>query len=142
MLVGHENLAAPVACRPPSFLVDCNMLVQICFLSEGLATVGLRAQEWSFSGMYAKVVEKVMPFSEEHLASLVVALKQLDVTLGPWILVLKHPKLPCRWNLLLNFDAREVKVDTTLNMHPCTDRDFLSDRVFLNLVPCYCDRIR
>ena len=100
-----ELLSALNACGSSAFLVHCNVLIEIGFLGKRLATLGLWTQEGSLSSVDAKVVKKVMPLSEEHAAATVVTFQQFDMSLCPWIFILKNPELACRRNLLFNFNA-------------------------------------
>ena len=75
--------------------MNLKMLIKICFLSKCLAAVWMFACERSFTSMYSQVIEEIMPFSENHFASLKVALKQLDKTVSLWVLVLKNSESLC-----------------------------------------------
>ena len=85
--------------------VNCQMLIQICLLSEALVTTFLWAHKWSLFGMHSQMVKEIMPFSEEHRASRVVTLQNFDQTLSTRIFVLEDSKSPCLGYTLLNLNG-------------------------------------
>ena len=93
------------------------MLVQVRLLSELLITTLVWAFEGSLLGMHSQVVEKIMPFSEEHIALREVALEYLHLTLSSWIFVLEHSESSCIRNLLFNLYLAEVEVVSRLHMN-------------------------
>lgn len=82
-----------------------------------------------------------MPFPEEHLAAAEVTLQELHVSLGSRVLVLEDSELACRWDLLLNLDAREVEVGPVLDLYACADWNFFSDCAVVNLVAGHCSYV-
>ena len=56
------------------FGVHSEVLSQIGLLRETLRTTRLGAHERPLAGVHSQMVEKVMPFAEEHAALFVVAL--------------------------------------------------------------------
>ena len=71
------------------------MLSQIGLLSEALIASWLIADERSLSSVHPQVIEEVMPLPEEHFASCLVALENLDLAHGAGIFVLEHSKCAC-----------------------------------------------
>ena len=87
------DFAALHAGWPLALLVYCYVFVQVGFLRERLAAVGFGANKGSFASMNTKVVEKVMPFPEEHFATAEVALQELHVALRAGVFVLENSEL-------------------------------------------------
>ena len=58
----------------PSLLVNEHVLVQVSLLCEALPTRSLRTYKGSFASVHPQVIEEIMPLSEEHVTTLVVAL--------------------------------------------------------------------
>ena len=58
------------------------MFVEIALLGEGLATAKDRTYEGFFLGVASQVVEKIVPFLETSLASLVFAEEHLGPSLA------------------------------------------------------------
>ena len=97
-------------------LVNGQVLVEIGLLGEALIAAWLLADEGTLLGMHSEVVEEIMPLAEVHLAAFEVTLKNFDLSLGPWIFVLKNSELTSGWNLLIDLDRRKVKILSWLHM--------------------------
>ena len=72
--------------------VASHMLVQVALLCESQITPQLvfeRTYERSFFRVDSQVIIKVVPLSEVHRAIRVVALQDLQVSLGLWVLELE-----------------------------------------------------
>lgn len=110
------------------------VFVQIGLLSKALGAAWFVAFKWSFSCVHAQMIEEVVPLPEEHLATLVIALQDFDVALCPRVFILEYSKLPCFWNIFIDFDCGEVKVVTHLNEYFGTFWYFVSDLFVSNVV--------
>ena len=73
--------------------VNCQMLIQICLLSEALVTTFLWAHKWSLLGMHSQMVKEIMPFAEKHLAVNKVAFQNFHLSLCARVFVLYHSEL-------------------------------------------------
>ena len=94
-MLALERLAALGARWSPPFLVHCDVLIKIGFLSKGLVALGLRAQEGSLSRVDTKVIKEVMPLSEKHAAATVVTFQKLNMSLSSRVFILEDPELAC-----------------------------------------------
>lgn len=115
------------------------MLVQVGFLSETLVAAWLFAFERSFLCMGPEMVEEVVPLPEEHFTVALVVLEAVTlqychISLCPWIFVLIDSKLPGLWHILINFDSREVKVLSLLNLYYCSIWNGTPELLIVNLV--------
>ena len=101
------------------------MLRQVGLLREALVAAVLCASEGALAGVYAEVVEEIMPFPEEHAARGVVALQNFDEAHRPRVFVLEDSELACRRHCLLNLDGAEVEVAALLDVDLGGARDLL-----------------
>ena len=67
--------------------------------------------------MHPKVVEEVVPLSEEHPAVLMIALQDLDLPHRLRVFVFEHPELFSLWNRFFDFNRVEIKILTILNVN-------------------------
>ena len=107
--------------------MNSQVLIQIRFLCKALVTARLLTTERPFTCVDSQMIEEIMPLSEVHVAILVVAFKNLDISLGSWIFVFEYAKQPCGGNLLINFNGAKIKGVTSFNKDVCSFRDFISD---------------
>lgn len=70
------------ALEPLHTLVDLDVLVEVSFLCEAEAAVGIGAGVGSFVGVNSEMIEEVVPFSEMFPAVIMITLKNLNVPLG------------------------------------------------------------
>ena len=92
------------------------MLVEVCFLSECLVTIFLRAFKWTFASVRPQVIKKVVPFTEYHLTLLVVALHNAHPTVCLCVLVLKHTESSGLWDVIVNnIKFRKVNLVALVN---------------------------
>lgn len=102
------------------------MLGQVGFLGETLIAMRLIADKRTLTSVHTKVIKKVVPFSEKHTAVVMVALKNFNLSMSPWIQELEHSKAPGCWELFINFDLRNVKVSALSHFNGHALRNLLS----------------
>lgn len=85
--VGVEALMAVGALESLDAAVDFQMLVQIGSLIKAEAAIREVADVGAFIRVDSQMVEEVVPLAEPLVASNVVALEDLDIALGSWVLV-------------------------------------------------------
>ena len=88
--------------------MNFHVFVQVCFLCESLLTVIVRAYKGSFSCMYPKMIEEVVPLSEVHFASLVIAFEDFYESVCSRVLILKHLEIFGLWNRFLNLKLLKI----------------------------------
>ena len=69
------------------------MLGQIRLLRETLLAVFNLTDKRSFSSVHAQVIKKVVPFTKNHVAIVMVASQYLHLSHSAWVLKAVDPKL-------------------------------------------------
>ena len=105
------------------------MFGQIGLLSKTLVASWLRAHERPLACVNSQMVEEVVPLSEEELAVVMVALKDLDLAHCPWVLVLKDSELARVGHSFLNLDRVHRKSRPVLHVDLSILRDCLCDLI-------------
>ncbi len=80
------------------------MFGEIRLLSETLVASSNLAHKRSFTCVNPKVIEKVMPLSEEHAAVVVITFKNFDLAHCARILISVNSEFSRVWHSLINLD--------------------------------------
>ena len=103
-MIVAEGTLAELALWLVASLVYSHVLSQVGLLSEALITVNLLAYKGTLARMNSQVVEEVVPFAEEHVTVLVVALEDLNLAHRARILVLEDAEAASLGHGLVDLD--------------------------------------
>ena len=117
--------------------MNTNVLIEISFLGESLSTILMIALKWTFPGVRAQVVKKVVPFPEDHVAVGEVTLHDPNSALGLFILETEHSKaLGLGDVVVVNVDMIEVNVLSQINFNILIVQNALQE-IFISLLLQY-----
>lgn len=108
--LGEETALAVFTGESLLSLMDFHMLVKVSLLSEGVGALWEVAFVWSLLSVDSKVVEEVVPFSEDLGAIGVSAAKESNDSSSLWAFVLVNDEILGAWDVLLDSDLVEIEI--------------------------------
>ena len=119
-----------------------DVLVKICLLRECLVTPALVANERTFSGVRAQVVEEVVPLPKDVFTLLEVALHQLDPPVGSRVLKSHHSEASrSRHVVSIDSDLADVDLASVFDVDCDSAGNHILQRPKFDLARITCERL-
>ena len=104
--------------------VNLNMFIEVSLLSKWWIAGMIWTYKWSFSRMDPQVVEEIMPFSEEHIASLLIALQYLHESLRLRVFELENFEPSCHRHCLADSQTAHIVMRAVNYLNLCAFWNF------------------
>jgi hypothetical protein len=118
-----EHFTAHVTPKALNTSMYFDMLVEVGSLGEAKSTVLEGAHVGALIGVYAQVVEEIVPFTEPFVAAIVITFEHLDVSLASRVLVGENSEFLGVRHMLLDLHTPQVEGASCFHC----DQDFPAD---------------